>query len=76
MATKIKDLDYYLSLPYSTLFKPDNDGLWYAEITELEGCMTYGESKEEVLELIEDAKRVWLESRLRHNDPIPEPDNG
>ena len=66
-----KNLDYYLTLPYSILLVPDEDG-WYAEVPELPGCMTCGDTKERVLKLIEDAKRSWLEVSLEHGDPIPE----
>ena len=68
-----KNLDYYLALPYSILLVPDEDG-WYAEVPELPGCMTCGETKEQALELIEDAKRSWLQVSLEHGDPIPEPE--
>ena len=68
-----KSLEYYLALPYSILLVPDENG-WYAEIPELPGCMTGGETQAEALELIEDAKRSWLEVSLAHGDPIPEPE--
>lgn len=70
---RIKDIEYYMSLPYSIYLKPDEDGSWFAEVPELPGCMTYADSKEEVLALIEDAKRTWLIFSLEDNDPIPEP---
>lgn len=70
---KEKDLAYYMSLPYSIYLKPDEDGSWFAEVPELPGCMTYADSRDEVLEMLEDAKETWIESRLHHNDPIPEP---
>ena len=71
--TTLKDLNYYMSLPYSILLKPDEDGTWFAEVPEHPGCMTYGDSKESALELIEDAKRTWLEGCIELNYPIPEP---
>lgn len=69
----VKNLDYYMSLPYSIYLKPDEDGTWFAEVPELPGCMTYADTRGEVLEMLEDAKETWLESRLHYNDPIPEP---
>jgi antitoxin HicB len=68
-----KDLDYYLSLPYSILLVPEGDGGWFAQIPELPGCMTFGDTQAEVLELIEDAKHLWLSHSLEEGDPIPEP---
>ena len=69
-----KDLNYYLHLPYSILLVPEEDGGWFAKVPELPGCMTYGETQAEALELIADAKKLWLESCLENGDPIPEPE--
>ncbi len=67
-----KDLEYYLSLSYRMEIYPDEGG-YTAAIPDLPGCITCGESLEEVLELIEDAKAGWLELALEDGDPIPEP---
>ncbi len=69
-----KDLDYYLSLPYSIVLIPDTDGYWFANIPLLEGCMTQGYSRADALEMLDDAKRGWLETALAHHITIPEPD--
>ena len=71
--TVVKDLAYYMALPYSTYLKPDEDGTWFAEVPELPGCMTYAHSRDEVLVMLEDAKETWLEGSLHYGDPIPEP---
>ena len=73
-----KDLTYYMSLPYSIFLIPpdEKDSRWFARIPELDSCSTYAESREEVLEMIEDAKYTWLEVSLEHGDPIPEPHRG
>ena len=66
-----------MSLPYSVLLTPlsaEDGGGWLAEIPALPGCMSDGETQLEALEMIEDAKRGWLESSLAHGDPIPEPE--
>jgi predicted RNase H-like HicB family nuclease len=73
MGSQIKDLAYYLSLPYPILLIPTSDGGWFAEIPELKGCMTYGDTTSEVLELIEDAKQLWISTNFQDGDPIPEP---
>jgi antitoxin HicB len=70
-----KTLQYYLTLPYPILLVPDpEDGTWYVKIPLLEGCMTDGESIEEALRNLEDAKAGWLESALKHDDEIAEPE--
>jgi predicted RNase H-like HicB family nuclease len=71
---KTKDLEYYLSLPYTIELTPDVDGFWFAEIPLLEGCMTNGSSREDALDMIEDAKRAWLETALAVGISIPEPE--
>lgn len=69
-----EDLDYFVSLPYSVRIYPEPDGSGYtAEIPDLPGCITCADTLDEVWELIEDAKRGWLELALTDGDPIPEP---
>ena len=69
-----KTLDYYLSLPYPIVLIPDEDGFWFAEIPLLPGCMTQGASREEALEMIDEARTLWLRASLEDGDPIPEPE--
>jgi antitoxin HicB len=71
----IRNLEYYLSLPYTIELTPDVDGCWFAEIPLLEGCMTNGDSREDALAMIDDAKRAWLETALELGLPIPEPES-
>jgi antitoxin HicB len=69
-----KSLDYYLNLRYTIELKPDEDGCWFAKIPLLKGCMTNAPSRIKVLEMIDDAKRLWLESALSLGMKIPEPE--
>jgi predicted RNase H-like HicB family nuclease len=68
-----KNLDYYLGLHYKIELLPEADGSWAAVIPELPGCVGAGDNIAEALEMLEDAKKGWLTSRLKHGDPIPEP---
>ncbi|MBC7809917.1 MAG: type II toxin-antitoxin system HicB family antitoxin [Burkholderiales bacterium] len=70
----MKDLDYYMALPYTIEMTPDVDGYWFAEISLLEGCMTNGNSWNDAREMIEDAKRAWLTTALSMELAIPEPE--
>ena len=72
MTTRIKDLDYYLSLRYRIELIPDADG-WGAILPELPGCVAAGDTIEEALILLDDAIRGWFISCLKHGDAIPEP---
>lgn len=68
-----KTLEYYLSLPYTIELTPDEDGVWFASIPVLKGCMTQGDSREDALVMIDEAKALWLETALEEDIPIPEP---
>ena len=68
-----KDLDYYLSLPYTIELTPDEDGYWFVEISLLPGCMTQGTSRHEALDMIDEAKALWIETALAEGIEIPEP---
>ena len=68
-----KKLEYYLSLPYPIELIPDDDGYWFAQIPLLPGCMTQGASRIEVLEMLDEAKVLWLETALNEGAEIPEP---
>ncbi len=68
-----KSLDYYLGLLYSIELIPDEDGVWFAQIPLLPGCMTQGDSREEALHLLDEAKIIWLETALEEGIEIPEP---
>ena len=60
-----KDLvEHYLCLPYSVVLVPCEEGGYFVKIAELPGCMSQGETLEEALAMIEDAKRGWLEVAL------------
>ena len=50
----------------------DEDGRFLAVCPALQGCYTEGESEEEARELITDAIRLHLESRLERGEPIPD----
>ena len=70
-----KDLEYYMKLPYTVEIVPYKDGGFFARIKELEGCMTEADTLEEVLKLLEDAKRAWLETALEEDLEIPLPES-
>lgn len=69
-----KNLEFYLNLEYTIRLKKNSDGSYFGEIEELTGCITEGDTKEEVLEMLEDAKKAWLEVALERRLQIPEPE--
>ncbi|MCL2014973.1 MAG: type II toxin-antitoxin system HicB family antitoxin [Defluviitaleaceae bacterium] len=72
----MKDINYHLSLPYTKIAtkREDEDGTHYtSHVLELRGCMSDGETKQQALENLQEALECYLESRIAHNDDIPEP---
>jgi predicted RNase H-like HicB family nuclease len=69
----VKDINYYMSLPYTLILSDDGEGGWFIQVAELKGCMSGGATKIEALNNIEDSKYSWIEMSLEHNSPIPEP---
>lgn len=70
--TRANGLDSYLSLCYRIVLTPEENG-WSATIPDWPGCMAAGDTIVETLELLEDARRSWLEASLARGLPIPEP---
>ncbi|MBN2003940.1 MAG: type II toxin-antitoxin system HicB family antitoxin [Anaerolineae bacterium] len=69
-----KDLSYYMGLPYRIeVYKEADENGYTAAIPELPGCLTYADTPDELFEMVEDAKRAWLETALEDGDYIPEP---
>ncbi|MGM9959056.1 MAG: type II toxin-antitoxin system HicB family antitoxin, partial [Erysipelotrichaceae bacterium] len=63
--TYMKDLNYYLSLPYRmelTSDKPEGD--FVVSFPALPGCLSCGETIEEAITNGNDAKMAWLETSL------------
>lgn len=48
---------------------------WVAEIAELPGCIGVGDTPEEALVALEDAKKAWIEIALLDGKVIPDPIN-
>lgn len=68
-----ESLDYYLNLRYPITLYLDNEGGYTAEIKELHGCLTQGETIEEAVENIEDARVLWIKTAYDYGDDIPLP---
>ena len=68
-----KNLEYYLGLPYRIVLYPAEEGGYAIEIPELPGCVSQGQTLEEAYEMIQDAKKGWIDLALQNGNPIPEP---
>lgn len=68
-----KDMNYYMSLAYREIIEADPAGGYVGYIPDLKGCITQAETKAEILDMLDDAKRVWIEAALEDRLDIPEP---
>jgi antitoxin HicB len=73
MTGKNKDFEYYMGLPYKIVFYPADEGGYVVEIPELPGCLSQGETTEEALDMINDAKKCWLMTAVQQGITISEP---
>ena len=71
METSREDLFGY-SVRLSHLSEEDGGG-WLAEVPELDGCISTGESPQQALTNVQDAIKCWLESAKKHGKEIPPP---
>ena len=73
MAEERKSLEYYLSLRYPVTLVPEAEGGYTAVIPDLPGCFSVGETPEEALAMVEDARRLWIETAYAKGQKIPLP---
>lgn len=55
------------------IFWSDEDGCYVADIPDLSFCSAFGDSPEEALAEVEQAKQDWLAVAREKGKPIPEP---
>jgi predicted RNase H-like HicB family nuclease len=60
--------DYHVNLFYS-----EEDEGYIADIPDLKNCSAFGETPEEALREVLEAKKAWLEAAEASGKPIPEP---
>lgn len=61
--------DYHINIFYSE----DDDG-YIADIPDLEACSAFGETPDEALREVQQAKKLWLESAQKEGKPVPVPE--
>ena len=69
-----RSIDYYLPLPYRVEIFPEEDGHGYtAMIPDLPGCMTSADTLDGLWQMLEEAKRAWIEVAIQEGQDVPEP---
>ncbi|GAV23294.1 type II toxin-antitoxin system HicB family antitoxin [Carboxydothermus pertinax] len=72
-----KTLEFFMNQDYPIVLRklsPEDGGGWLAEIPDLPGCMSDGETPEEALANVNDAKLSWLEVAIKRGQKIPLPE--
>jgi len=72
-AIERKPLEYYLGLKYPITLYIAPEGGYAVEIEDLPGCFSQGETAEEAVEMIEEARHLWLEVAYEDGQDIPLP---
>ena len=60
--------DYHINVFYS-----DEDGGYIADIPDLPACSAFGETPEEALRQVLEAKRAWISAAEAAGKPVPAP---
>jgi len=68
------NIEKTLDLPY-TIKIVNEDDVFYAEVEEIPGCFSEGNTVEEAYANMKDAMRLWMENAIERNIQIPVPKN-
>ncbi|MSQ09478.1 MAG: type II toxin-antitoxin system HicB family antitoxin [Dehalococcoidia bacterium] len=71
--SKRPPLKYYLSLQYPLNVLADPEGGYVAVFPDLPGCMTQGETLEELAQMAADARGGWMATEYERGNDIPLP---
>ncbi len=73
----MKTIEHYMGLDYpATILRHitrENEPYWVAKNFDLPGCMSDGETPNEAISNLADARLVWIESYLEDGLEVPEP---
>ena len=59
---------------YTVILEPEKGGGYHAFVPALRGCLTQGDTIEQVLERVQEAIEVYLEDLKAEGEPIPTED--
>ena len=55
------------------IYWSNEDQVFIAEVPELPGCMTHGDTQAAALENAGEAIQLWIDTANEFGDPVPEP---
>lgn len=56
---------------YKVSFLKEPEGGFTVSVPLLPGCITYGETMDEAVEMAKDAITLYIESLIAHGEPVP-----
>jgi antitoxin HicB len=77
MNESVKNVAYYMTLPYTTVLRRDEDDDVIARIEELPGCVAHGSDEAKAIKNLREMQRLWLEECAEngHDVPVPAPES-
>jgi len=77
MNKPVKNVAHYVTLPYTTVLRRDEDDDVIARVEELPGCVAHGSDEAEAIENLREMQRLWLEDCVEngHVVPVPAPES-
>jgi predicted RNase H-like HicB family nuclease len=58
-------------MPFTVQVAQEEDGRWLAEVQELPGVMSYGQTKQQAIERVQALSLRVLADRLQHGESLP-----
>jgi predicted RNase H-like HicB family nuclease len=59
-------------VPLTIEIEQEEDGRWLAEVSELPGVLTYGQTRQEAIDRVQALSLRVLADRLDHGEPVPQ----
>jgi predicted RNase H-like HicB family nuclease len=59
-------------MPFTIQVEQEEDGRWLAEVPELPGVMSYGQTRQQALDRVEALSLRILADRLQHGESLPQ----
>ena len=60
------------TMPITIEAEQEEDGRWLAEVFDLPGVMTYGQTRQEAIDRVQALALRVLADRLEHGEPVPQ----
>jgi predicted RNase H-like HicB family nuclease len=60
------------TVPLTIEVELEDDGRWIAEVPELPGVLTYGQTRQEAIDKVQALSLRVLADRLDHGEPVPQ----